>query len=752
MSSEGFHLPPLWETPEITEIERLPMHTTFHPCHSAAAALGFDPRKSKWVRSLNGSWNPRMRNAHWLSRVFNIDPLYSASAPWPEGKHTSLYASEEAEGPKWLYHWGEVEAHLLARMRQESFAYLQVAHPGRFRGVHSVLYARRAFEVPRVPRKAQGRLYACGAVLVKLNGAVLLRTSGSMTPRAYALDLTPHLIRGKNQLSVRAHAVSEPPGLLLASGLLCTDAAWSVSVDASNWEKPACYPVMNHRQFPHQECLPAETLLPRRRTGETFDFGVEVLGRAQVSLAGRPRRVRFWPGESLAEAYSKSLEDREQVIDAIQTGPHTYSSEAEMALRYLRVEASSSAKVKDVRMALSALPCTYRGAFACSDDRLNRIWMHAAYTLRLCMREFFIDGPKRDRLPWGGDLYLGLQSNAYAFAEKRIVERSLTVLSPEDPAICDVNGIIDYSLWWVIALRDYVRYFGDLDYLVRARYSFLRTMDAMETREGGDGFLARREGQWLFLDWSEIDKEGTSSCLQWIYVMALEAAADLCRWGGDVPRAQQWARKAQALRQRARRQFWNPAKKCFVDNSKRGRRGVHVSRHANFLAALAGAAPWGQIGPVLRERHLPPVGTPYMMALELRALALGGDNRLMLDRIRKYWGGMLEQDATTFWEGHDAALEGAAHYAFYKRPFGKSLCHAWSAGPVFLLSGELLGLHPLEPGWRRFSFEPNLGGLDWIAATVPTPHGDIMVDMEKGRVNLRAPKGVEVVRGLPRHR
>ena len=44
-----------WETPEITEINRLPMHTTFHPYASTESALTRRPETSPWVKSLNGS-------------------------------------------------------------------------------------------------------------------------------------------------------------------------------------------------------------------------------------------------------------------------------------------------------------------------------------------------------------------------------------------------------------------------------------------------------------------------------------------------------------------------------------------------------------------------------------------------------------------------------------------------------------------------------------------------------------------------
>jgi len=60
--------------------------------------------------------------------------------------------------------------------------------------------------------------------------------------------------------------------------------------------------------------------------------------------------------------------------------------------------------------------------------------------------------------------------------------------------------------------------------------------------------------------------------------------------------------------------------------------------------------------------------------------------------------------------------QGDQHLLYYGRPFGKSLCHAWGFGPAALLPEVLLGVRPLAPGWTRIAVEPQLSGLDWVAA------------------------------------
>lgn len=58
-----------------------------------------------------------------------------------------------------------------------------------------------------------------------------------------------------------------------------------------------------------------------------------------------------------------------------------------------------------------------------------------------------------------------------------------------------------------------------------------------------------------------------------------------------------------------------------------------------------------------------------------------------------------------------------------------------------MLPSELLNLKPIDTGWRKFSIDPSLGNLQWMVATVPTPQGDIIVNIEDGMMQLTVPDG-----------
>lgn len=68
------------------------------------------------------------------------------------------------------------------------------------------------------------------------------------------------------------------------------------------------------------------------------------------------------------------------------------------------------------------------------------------------------------------------------------------------------------------------------------------------------------------------------------------------------------------------------------------------------------------------------VATPYMKHLEVIAICALGERMHALDSIRSYWGGMLDANATTFFESFNENETLSDVPEFYNRRFGRSLC------------------------------------------------------------------------------
>jgi hypothetical protein len=84
--------------------------------------------------------------------------------------------------------------------------------------------------------------------------------------------------------------------------------------------------------------------------------------------------------------------------------------------------------------------------------------------------------------------------------------------------------------------------------------------------------------------------------------------------------------------------------------------------------------------------------------------------------IEKKWGYMLRFGATSFWE----TINGAKDF-----DDGGSLCHGWSAMPVYFYYAYVLGVRPVAPGFAEYTLDP-IGKLI-KGAKVPTPNGVINI-------------------------
>ena len=145
---------------------------------------------------------------------------------------------------------------------------------------------------------------------------------------------------------------------------------------------------------------------------------------------------------------------------------------------------------------------------------------------------------------------------------------------------------------------------------------------------------------------------------------------------------------------------------------------------------------------VMQNPEVPAITTPYMRFYELAALCQLGLHNDVLSEIKAYWGGMLREGATTFWEKYNPEMKGDEHLTMYGRPYGKSLCHAWGASPVYLLGRYYLGIEPTSPGYATWQAKPHLSGLDWMRGAVPTPFGPIRIKVTKHQVTLTTPLGI----------
>ena len=491
-----------------------------------------------------------------------------------------------------------------------------------------------------------------------------------------------------------------------------------------------------------------------------LDFGKEIQGGIQLvrTLSGSKDEIRFRIvlGESVTEALSRwnapesTATNDHAVRDFELAVPWLGSVEVgNSGFRFARIELAEGRGDEIDLLAVRAISrqrdLDYLGSFQCSDDRLNRIWQTGAYTVHLCMQDYLLDGVKRDRLVWMGDMHPEIMTVNTVFGNQQVVRKSLDYVRDKTAPTDWMNGICSYSLWWIILQQHLYAWYGDKAYL-EEQGGYLQALlhTVMENVDGNRE--AYQDGR--FIDWPSNDQPDVIHAgLQALTIRALEAGAEMASCLGKDYLQKECTAVAQQLR-------------TYVPDAVGNSQAAALLSIEGLLDAEEASAIILGNGP---EKF-----TSFMGYYLLEALAKSGHYAEAMQLISDYWGRMLDLGATTFWEDfnyNDAKNAGRIDEIVPEGKFDihadggawcyvglrHSFCHGWASGPTAWLSEHVLGIEPVEPGFKTVRIDPHLGDLEWAEGTFPTPYGLIRVRHQKnadGSVSsdLKLPKGVRQVK------
>ena len=573
---------------------------------------------------------------------------------------------------------------------------------------------------------------------------------------------------GNHKLNIKVWNQATPPALFIDGNTIHTDATWlatyedklwidengvahgsGIYVPAASWHFNAIDTPPSSFHLERTELRPVSATVPEgEASGVLYDFGRETFGYLKVN--GLKGTVRVYYGESREEALDR---DHCETLDVLTSDiRHQTSDIASKAFRFVYIEKDGDATYTDVLMDYEYAPfdTQHSGSFRCSDDEINRIWDVAAYTMDLTTREFFMDGIKRDRWTWSGDAIQSYLMNYYLRFDTECVKRTIRQLRGKDPVTAHVNTIMDYTFYWFKSIHDYYEYTGDVAFVREMWPRMVTLMNYVESRLNNQGMAEGQPDDWIFVDWVDfpMHKRGTLCFEQILLMKAMETMA-LCAklvlptTPDGSPSA--YRVKAEELRNKIKQTFWSYEQKAYYHAIEDGTMNRPITKFPNMFAILYGLAYEEErreiMQSVMLNPDVPAITTPYMRFYELETLLIDGRHEQVLKEIRDYWGGMLREGATSFWEKYVPSESGTQHLAMYGRPYGKSLCHAWGASPVYLLGKYYLGVRPTRPGYEEFEIRPSLGDLDWLEGDVPTPHGMIHVEMNRHEVKVLATEG-----------
>ena len=570
-------------------------------------------------------------------------------------------------------------------------------------------------------------------ITIHAHGIGMIEIFHKSERRRVALGKEFSLCEGENQIIVYVANTSGLPSIFSDSCAFATDESWQASDYSGSWSAVGCSdkyssPADNPQEFGfcYEEIEPVSVL--KTDNGLFYDFGRETF--AKLEFKNLDGNIKVCYGESKSEALDEANCYLYQSICKDCTAPAR-------AFRYLNI-------IGDAKYELKAfyeyLPLDKKGSFHSSDGELNRIWETAEYTFHLNSREFFLDGIKRDRWVWSGDAYQSHFINRYLFFDEDISKRTIIALGGNSQIRSHINTITDYSLYWIMSIYDYYEMTKDIDFIKRMYQRLENLFEFCISRLDENGFIVGKDGDWVFIDWADIDKTGAVCAEQMLLLMAYRTMAICSELVGKDGNKYRLAE--QSLIKNVNKFFWDSEQGAYIDSFSSGK--MHVSRHANIFALLFGYANDEQresiIKNVLLNDNIPKIKTPYFKFYELEALCNIGMLDTVTKSMKEYWGGMLQNDATSFWEEYNPDIKGDEQYKMYADKFGKSLCHAWGASPVYLIGRFYLGVRPTSAGYETFEVKPHLGGLDFIDGTVPINGGTVTVKMDRNSVSVHADK------------
>jgi alpha-L-rhamnosidase len=588
-------------------------------------------------------------------------------------------------------------------------------------------------------------------IKIHADGRFQFRIDGNIS---YNFDPLNFLLPGGDHtVEVMIENYRSVPSLLIEGKTFFTDERWQVTNQDQKFFNAASG-TFTEPLFPPStfqlSLKPVSAKVVEQSSGSMLvDFGKETFGKVIAENVKGNGKLQLYYGETRQEALSETLAETFDYID-IRNNVALNDTTETRAFRYILAKWDKSISLDKISALYEYLPVEERGTFECSDSLLNQIYKTSLYTLHLNTREFHLDGIKRDRWIWSGDAYQSYLMNFYTFFDEEVNKRTINALIGHDPIERHINTILDYSFYWILGIYENYIYTGDTAF-IRQIYPRMKTlMEFSLGRCNKDGLAEGLPGDWVFIDWAPIEKTGEVSFEQLLLSRSLEIMSKCSALVNDKEAQDKYGKLSGVLKKKFTNTFWSEDRNAFLHTRINGVLSQNVTRYTNMFAIL-----FDYVGDdkkqlisrnVLLNDTILKITTPYMKFYELAALCEINEKEKVLQFVRDYWGSMLKLGATTVWEAYDPSQKGDENYAMYGRPFGKSLCHAWGANPVYLFGKYLLGVKPLAPGYAKYLVEPSLAGLEWIKGRVPTPNGNIEVYADRKIMKIKTVAGEGILR------
>lgn len=571
---------------------------------------------------------------------------------------------------------------------------------------------------------------------------------------------------------------SLPCIILKGAGLENLD-EWQVSMDKEHWtipesavmyNKPGVLPDapqdMTARIKPSQ-ILPMRNAEMQGKDGISIgkngyvliDFFHLEIGTLTFQAKGKGT-ITVRVGETPEEA----LERDDKKLEQYPLAPVTLSEEGgtitlpERALRYVSLECDKGAEITSLRFDASLWPVEHQMQFETDDDYVNNLFKMSSATLHTSMHRFYLDGVKRDFLPWSMDALVSTLAGDYLFGDQQVSKNGISIaLMPLDPQKSDI-GIPDYPLHALFGLKQNYLRFGDLTTSLQYKDRIIQLLDFYASIVDENGFVHGNYGDRQFgytPGWSTYNgpvRKGVAAYAQIMLYYNYVTGAYFADLWKESALADRYRKLARNLKKKIFEHFWDDDRKVFINGTMNDNVTVdkRISHHAQYWGILADIFPKEHYDNLF-ENVLPNLPNYYEVVsyekgYEFLAYAKAGRIKELWDHIYGVFGDWMDQGHTRFPENFMMNASRARQLVFYNRPYGLSLCHGANGVPVVVgaLNG-LIGFSQSSMKTNEYTIKPELLHLKWIHSRIPVKEGYIVLKLNaEGESTIDIPAGCTV--------
>lgn len=498
------------------------------------------------------------------------------------------------------------------------------------------------------------------------------------------------------------------------------------------------------------------------------DFGKASFGRLRVNLFSKTGtdsvhihlgesmkngRIDRSPGGSLRYSNYKVKPQQGWNTYVIDIGPDKRNTGSQAVLipeyigevtpfRYCEIENYNHAMgEKDVIRETAFYPFNEHDSyFHSSDSILNKIWDISKYSIKATsFLGVYIDGD-RERIPYEADALIN-QLSHYCVAREYSMARythEYLIRKPTWPTEWILQSVL-------MAWEDFM--FTGNRQSIEYYYEDLKAKTLTMLADEG-GFISTRTGKVTpevlesihfkgqlrdIVDWPHtgilgLEKEeggetdgfvftDINTVVNSFHYKALTLMARIAEVLGKASDQKFYSKRAKQLKQSFNERLFDKKRGVYID----GIGTNHASLHANMFPLAFGLVSEKHINSVLefiRSRGMAcsVYGAQFLLDGIYNAHDAGYGLQLLTSTGERSWYNMIRAGSTITMEAWDNK---------YKP--NQDWNHAWGAAPANLIPRKLMGIEPLEPGFKKIRIKPQPAKLEHAEIKLPTIRGNVQV-------------------------